>query len=186
MIAYLRDIGLDYRIVAESFETSVPWDRVIGKILSKFSSLNRHASCFPSKDLCRNVKKRIITECEKHGVKYPPFSSCRVTQTYDAGACIYFYFVMNYNDMRQGSDPVHVYELVEQAAREEVLANGGSLSHHHGVGKIRTKWITQAVSDLGVGTMRSIKQYLDPENIFGSKNLIPEASPSDEHLKAKL
>ena len=33
MIAYLRDIGLDYRIVAESFETSVPWDRVIGKIL---------------------------------------------------------------------------------------------------------------------------------------------------------
>jgi hypothetical protein len=34
MIAYLRDIGLDYRIVAESFETSVPWDRVIGK--SKF------------------------------------------------------------------------------------------------------------------------------------------------------
>ncbi|CAF4411975.1 unnamed protein product, partial [Rotaria magnacalcarata] len=29
MIAYLRDIGLDYRIVAESFETSVPWDRVI-------------------------------------------------------------------------------------------------------------------------------------------------------------
>ncbi len=31
MIAYLRDIGLDYRIVAESFETSVPWDRVIGK-----------------------------------------------------------------------------------------------------------------------------------------------------------
>jgi hypothetical protein len=31
MIAYLRDVGLDYRIVAESFETSVPWDRVIGK-----------------------------------------------------------------------------------------------------------------------------------------------------------
>ena len=31
MIAYLRDIGLDYRIVAESFETSVPWDRVLGK-----------------------------------------------------------------------------------------------------------------------------------------------------------
>jgi hypothetical protein len=31
MIAYLRDIGLDYQVVAESFETSVPWDRVIGK-----------------------------------------------------------------------------------------------------------------------------------------------------------
>ncbi len=138
------------------------------------------------KDLCRNVKKRIITECEKHGVKYPPFSSCRVTQTYDAGACVYFYFVMNYNDIRQGDDPIHIYELVEQAAREEVLANGGSLSHHHGVGKIRTKWIKQAVSDLGVGTMLSIKQYLDPENIFGSKNLIPDSTETDEHVKAKL
>jgi alkyldihydroxyacetonephosphate synthase len=141
---------------------------------------------FSFEDLCRNVKKRIITECEKHGVKHPPFSSCRVTQTYDAGACIYFYFVMNYNDIRQGDDPVHIYELVEQAAREEVLANGGSLSHHHGVGKIRTKWIKQAVSDLGVGTMKSIKQYLDPDNIFGSKNLIPETTESEEHLKAKL
>ena len=86
--------------------------------------------------------------------------------------------------MRPGSDPVRVYELVEQAARDEVLANGGSLSHHHGVGKIRTKWIQKAVSDLGVGAMKSIKQYLDPENIFGSKNLIPESL--DEPLKAKL
>ncbi len=93
---------------------------------------------------------------------------------------------MNYHDIRQGSDPVHVYELVEQAAREEVLANGGSLSHHHGIGKIRTKWIKQAVSDLGVGTMMSIKQYLDPDNIFGSKNLIPELDQIDEHPKAKL
>jgi alkyldihydroxyacetonephosphate synthase len=138
-------------------------------------------------DLCRNVKKRIVTECQRHGVKYPPFSSCRVTQTYDAGACVYFYFVMNYNDLRHGGDPVHIYEEVEQAARDEVLANGGSLSHHHGIGKIRTKWIKQAVSDLGVGTMASIKQYLDPQNIFGSKNLIPEIDEQEhQQLKAKL
>ncbi|CAF4730111.1 unnamed protein product, partial [Rotaria socialis] len=51
---------------------------------------------------------------------------------------------------------------------------------------IRTKWIKQAVSDLGVGTMVSIKQYLDPNNIFGSKNLIPESTEPEEHLKAKL
>ena len=93
---------------------------------------------------------------------------------------------MNYHDIRQDSDPIHVYELVEQAARDEVIANGGSLSHHHGIGKIRTRWIKQAVSDLGVGTMMSIKQYLDPDNIFGSKNLIPESKESTEHFRAKL
>ncbi|KTG36183.1 hypothetical protein cypCar_00038370, partial [Cyprinus carpio] len=78
----VMDLGMDYYVIGESFETSVPWDRV--------------------------------------------------TQTYDAGACVYFYFAFNYRGL---SDPVHIYEQVEvctHAAREEILANGGSLSHHHG------------------------------------------------------
>nr|XP_021334302.1 alkyldihydroxyacetonephosphate synthase, peroxisomal isoform X1 [Danio rerio] len=114
VIAYLRDLGMDYYVIGESFETSVPWDRVL--------------------DLCRNVKERIIRECKERGVQFPPLSTCRVTQTYDAGACVYFYFAFNYRGL---SDPVHVYEQVEHAAREEILANGGSLSHHHG------DWISQ-------------------------------------------
>lgn len=36
--------------------------------------------------------------------------SARVTQTYDAGACVYFYFAFNYRGL---ADPVHVYEQVE-------------------------------------------------------------------------
>lgn len=36
--------------------------------------------------------------------------SHRVTQTYDAGACVYFYFAFNYRGL---SDPIHVYEEVE-------------------------------------------------------------------------
>nr|XP_023657471.1 alkyldihydroxyacetonephosphate synthase, peroxisomal-like isoform X2 [Paramormyrops kingsleyae] len=109
VIAYLRDLGMDYYVIGESFETSVPWDRVL--------------------DLCRNVKERITRECKERGVQFPPMSTCRVTQTYDAGACVYFYFAFNYRGL---ADPVHVYEQVEHAAREEILANGGSLSHHHG------------------------------------------------------
>ena len=68
------------------------------------------------------------------------FVTCRVTQTYDAGACVYFYFAFNYSNMTSSSgkevDPVHIYEDVENAAREEILACGGSISHHHGVGKV--------------------------------------------------
>lgn len=43
------------------------------------------------------------------GITYT-FVTCRVTQTYDAGACVYFYFAFNYRGL---SDPVHVYEEVE-------------------------------------------------------------------------
>uniref|UniRef100_A0A8B9QMJ2 Alkylglycerone-phosphate synthase n=1 Tax=Apteryx owenii TaxID=8824 RepID=A0A8B9QMJ2_APTOW len=149
VIAYLRDLGLDYYVIGESFETSVPWDRVL--------------------DLCRNVKERIVRECKEKGVQFAPFSTCRVTQTYDAGACVYFYFAFNYRGI---SDPIHVYEQIERAAREEILANGGSLSHHHGVGKLRKRWMKESISDVGLGMLRSVKEYVDPNNIFGNKNLL--------------
>ncbi|KAM3861770.1 alkyldihydroxyacetonephosphate synthase, peroxisomal [Diretmus argenteus] len=149
VIAYLRDLGMDYYVIGESFETSVPWDRVL--------------------DICRNVKERIIRECKEKGVQFPPLSTCRVTQTYDAGACVYFYFAFNYRGL---SDPVHVYEQVEHAAREEILANGGSLSHHHGVGKLRKEWMRETISTVGMGMLKSVKEYVDPNNIFGSRNLL--------------
>uniref|UniRef100_H3DHT8 Alkylglycerone-phosphate synthase n=1 Tax=Tetraodon nigroviridis TaxID=99883 RepID=H3DHT8_TETNG len=148
VIAYLRDLGMDYYVIGESFETSVPWDRVL--------------------DICRNVKARIVQECKDKGVQFSPLSTCRVTQTYDAGACVYFYFAFNYRGL---SDPVHVYEQVEHAAREEILANGGSLSHHHGVGKLRKQWMRD-LSDVGMGMLKSVKDYVDPDNIFGNRNLL--------------
>ncbi|XP_053124277.1 alkyldihydroxyacetonephosphate synthase, peroxisomal isoform X2 [Hemicordylus capensis] len=149
VIAYLRDLGMDYYLIGESFETSVPWDRVL--------------------DLCRNVKERIVRECKEKGVQFAPFATCRVTQTYDAGACVYFYLGFNYRGI---SDPVRVYEEVEMAAREEILANGGSLSHHHGVGKLRKQWLKESISDVGFGMLKSVKQYVDPNNIFGNGNLL--------------
>ncbi|XP_058405300.1 alkyldihydroxyacetonephosphate synthase, peroxisomal isoform X2 [Diceros bicornis minor] len=149
VIAYLRDLGLDYYVLGESFETSAPWDRVV--------------------DLCRNVKERITRECKEKGVQFAPLSTCRVTQTYDAGACIYFYFAFNYRGI---SDPLTVFEQTEAAAREEILANGGSLSHHHGVGKLRKQWLKESISDVGFGMLKSVKEYVDPNNIFGNRNLL--------------
>ncbi|XP_054578771.1 alkyldihydroxyacetonephosphate synthase, peroxisomal isoform X3 [Eptesicus fuscus] len=119
VIAYIRDLGLEYYVVGESFETSAPWDRV--------------------------------------------------TQTYDAGACIYFYFAFNYRGI---SDPLTVFDQTEAAAREEILANGGSLSHHHGVGKLRKQWLKESISDVGFGMLKSVKEYVDPNNIFGNRNLL--------------
>ncbi|XP_076331307.1 alkyldihydroxyacetonephosphate synthase, peroxisomal-like [Tachypleus tridentatus] len=149
VIAYIRDLGLDYGVVAESFETSVPWNRVI--------------------DLCRNVKDRIKREVENHGIRLPPLITCRVTQTYDAGACVYFYFAFNYSGV---PDPVHCYEEIESAARDEIIASGGSISHHHGVGKIRKRWLEKTVSTVGLDILRAIKQEVDPKNNFANGNLM--------------
>lgn len=118
-----------------------------------------------------------LQECEKLGVKYY-LISCRVTQTYDAGACVYFYFGFNYSEIK---DPVETYEHIESVARMEILLNGGSISHHHGVGKLRSQWYPQSVSGVGVGLYKSAKQELDPKNIFAAGNLLPDANEQDKH-----
>jgi len=70
------------------------------------------------------------------------------------------------------ADPVSSYLAIENAARDEILANGGSISHHHGIGKLRKQFMSRTVTPAGLGAVRSVKEYLDPENIFGSGNLL--------------
>ena len=46
---------------------------------------------------------------------------------------MYFYFAFKYWGIE---NPVETYEEIEERARDEIIANGGSLSHHHGIGKV--------------------------------------------------
>jgi alkyldihydroxyacetonephosphate synthase len=150
MIAYLRDFSFDYSFIAESFETSVPWANVL--------------------ILCKNVKQRIYDACRDKGVPEKPFVCCRVTQTYDVGACVYFYFAFMFKGLK---DPVLTYEEIEDEAREEVMACGGSISHHHGIGKLRKKFIPDTLSPAAIAMLRGLKQTVDPTNVFASQNLLP-------------
>jgi alkyldihydroxyacetonephosphate synthase len=61
-----------------------------------------------------------------------------------------------------------LYNEVEAAARDEILASGGSLSHHHGIGKIRRRWMNQSIGESGIGMLSAVKSYIDPKNIFAS------------------
>lgn len=42
-------------------------------------------------------------------------------------------------------------------ARDEVIANGGSISHHHGVGKARKPWLEASISTGGINILKGIK-----------------------------
>lgn len=97
--------------------------------------------------MCSAVAKRISAECKKHGIKKEPFLSSRVTQVYDTGAVVYVYFGFIYQGL---SDPVAVYGEIEDAARDEILKYGGSISHHHGVGKLRKKFMPRSIGNTGL------------------------------------
>jgi len=146
-IAYIRDFLMNYYVIAESFETSAAWSDV--------------------QPLIRNVKKRLEDEYAARKLPGKPFVTARVTQLYRSGAAIYFYFAFYFKGV---PNPSHVYAELENIAREEILRSGGSLSHHHGVGKIRKQFLPDIMSDPALAWKRGLKAATDPLNVFGAGN----------------
>ena len=147
MIAYIRDFALSYYFIGESFETFAPWSQI--------------------ETIITETKATIRQEHEKRSLPGKPFIGCRVTQLYHEGACLYFYFCMNFAGVPSASS---VYSEIEHQARAAILANGGSLSHHHGIGKLRSSFLPSIDSEPLRGVVHKLKQAIDPDNIFGARN----------------
>jgi alkyldihydroxyacetonephosphate synthase len=150
-IAYIRDFLMNYYIIAESFETSVAWSDALA--------------------LCENVKRRLTEEYVRRGLPGNPFVTARVTQVYRTGVCIYFYFGFYYKGI---PNPHEIYLELENIARDEILKSGGSLSHHHGVGKLRRAFLPRIMSPTTLQWKRELKKTLDPQNLFGAGNQDPD------------
>lgn len=146
-IAYIRDFLMNHYIIAESFETSCAWSDAL--------------------KICENVKNRLSEEFKKRGLPGKPFVTSRITQVYRTGVAIYFYFGFYYKGL---PNPSELYVELENIAREEILNSGGSLSHHHGIGKIRESFLPEIMSETALKWKQDIKQSLDPKNVFGAGN----------------
>jgi alkyldihydroxyacetonephosphate synthase len=145
-IAYIRDWILNHWLLAESFETSVSWTDAL--------------------PLIDRVKKRITDEHAARKLPGRPFITARVTQIYATGVCIYFYFGMYYKGV---DNPSAVYHEIENAARDEILKAGGSLSHHHGVGNLRKEFLPQIMSEATLRWRAGARAVLDPNGIIGGR-----------------
>jgi alkyldihydroxyacetonephosphate synthase len=151
-IAYIRDWILNHWLIAESFETSTSWDRIVPVIEA--------------------VKGRIQAEHASRKLPGNPFVTARLTQVYPTGVCIYFYYAFCYQGV---SDPSAVYHEIEAAARDAVLEAGGSLSHHHGVGTLRAGFLPRVFSDAALGWRADAKTAIDPQGLFAAATLHPPA-----------
>ncbi|HCK11029.1 MAG TPA: hypothetical protein DHW45_14215 [Candidatus Latescibacteria bacterium] len=146
-IAYIRDFVSQLGIMGETFETSVPWSRI--------------------QDVCDAVTEELDRQVERLGIQGRPYFTYRVTQTYHTGVCIYFTLAFSGKGL---DDPAAVYHEAETHLRQAILDNGGSLSHHHGVGKLRAGFLDQVQSDTSSEVLRETKNAMDPANIFGARN----------------
>jgi alkyldihydroxyacetonephosphate synthase len=146
-IAYIRDFLADFYITGETYETTVPWSKV--------------------HDVIEAVEKLAFAKHKEYGLPGRPYVSPRVTQLYHTGVCIYF----THGFYTRGIDnPDEIFSEIEKAIRQTILDAGGSLSHHHGIGKLRREFMDRTISPAGTEMNKELKQASDPQNIFGIRN----------------
>ena len=75
-------------------------------------------------------------------------------------------------NVRGIDNPDEVFSNIEHALRDCFIKNGGSISHHHGVGKLRKDFMPDTISDGSIELIQNIKKSQDPNNIFGINNNI--------------
>ncbi len=146
-IAYVRDFLTDFHIIGETMETSVPWSKI--------------------NQTCQAAEKKLVELHTKHKFPGIPYMSYRIPQIYHTGVCIYFMLGMSVKGVPQAED---VFGSIEHELRKVIMENGGSISHHHGVGKLRKDFMADTLSQSSIDLIKNIKTVHDPKNIFGIRN----------------
>jgi alkyldihydroxyacetonephosphate synthase len=91
------------------------------------------------------------------------------SHSYPQGTNIYFTFVARPEDPAEAEA---TYFKCWEQAMEATLRCGGTIAHHHGIGRLRTRWM-RAEHGAGLDVLRAVKRALDPHGIMNPGVLFP-------------
>jgi len=118
-------------------------------------------------DVCNAIAYKVHEQHRAYNLPGRPYISPRITQVYHTGVCIYFTHGFCASGVEQ---PDEVFSAIERSLRQAILDAGGSISHHHGVGKLRRDFMPQTLSPAAIEMLKELKQAADPQNVFGIGN----------------
>jgi alkyldihydroxyacetonephosphate synthase len=90
-----------------------------------------------------------------------------VSHLYATGASLYFTVFA-----RAADDPATQWRGMKTAATDAIMAAGGTLTHHHAVGRDHASWLVAEDSALGVELLRAVKERCDPAGIMNPGKLL--------------
>lgn len=85
-----------------------------------------------------------------------------ISHAYSNGANLYFTFLSKMKGQEEEKDFLHFHKGLVGT----IIDNGGSLSHHHGAGRLMAPYMQTQLGKCGMDVMKAIKQHLDPNNIM--------------------
>jgi alkyldihydroxyacetonephosphate synthase len=144
---YLRDELLDLGYMAETLETAHIWSRLRA-----------------SYDEVRAAIGASLAAQETHGIVM-----CHVSHAYRDGASLYFTFIA---PRRPGAE-LEQWHTAKVAASKAILETGGTITHHHGVGRDHVPYMRAEIGELGMDALRAVKERLDPKGIMNPGKLLP-------------
>jgi alkyldihydroxyacetonephosphate synthase len=146
---YLRDTLMGMGAMVETLETSHTWSRL--------------------GELHEAVARAIGDSLEGQGT--PGLVWCHLSHAYADGASLYFTFIAA---RRQGEE-LEQWRRVKRSACEAIVACGGTITHHHAVGRDHAPYMEAEVGRTGLEVLRAVKEQLDPAGIMNPGKLLPAA-----------
>ena len=133
---YLRDSFVAGGVISDTFETSITWDR-----FEAFVSAVRAKTEAAVADICGQGRV-----------------SCRFTHVYPDGPAPYFTVLA---PGRRGAE-IEQWDAIKAAASDAVIAGGGTITHHHAVGRDHRPWYERQRPDAFASALAAAKRELDP------------------------
>ena len=147
---YLRDELLDRGVMVETLETATSWSGLLGLHAAVGTAIREALGS-------RGAEARVM---------------CHVSHLYPSGASLYFTFLAR---QEQGAE-LEQWRAAKTAASDAIVARGGTITHHHAIGRDHLPWMRAEVGDLGLELLREIKETLDPAGIMNPGKLLPGAA----------
>jgi len=144
---YLRDTLMGMGAMVETLETSHTWSR-FGELHGAVGEAIRSALA---------------------GQGTPGLVFCHLSHAYADGASLYFTFISR---ARRGAE-LEQWAAVKRAACEAIVAHGGTITHHHAVGRDHAPYMEAEVGATGLEALRAVKERLDPAGIMNPGKLLP-------------
>ncbi len=144
---FYREVLTGMGVMYDTFETAITWER--------FADF--HANVM-------DTTRRIIREVTGHEGSV----SCRFTHVYPDGPAPYFSF---YALPRRGSE-IAQWQEIKNAASETLIAAGGTITHHHAVGRDHRRWYDVQRPQPFAAGLRAVKRTLDPKGLLNPGVLI--------------
>jgi alkyldihydroxyacetonephosphate synthase len=144
---YLRDALLDHGAFVETLETATTWSNLPTLYAAVGDALRKALS--------------------ERGT--PPLLMCHVSHLYRSGASLYFTFLAR----QQPEAAIEQWHAAKSAACDAIVANGGTITHHHAIGRDHAPWMPAEVGEVAIDLIRAAKQRLDPVGIMNPGKLLP-------------